>query len=244
VGNLAIAEMALGRFDAALSLLGELVTRARERGDNAALVVYLGNFGEACRGCQDWDAALAAHQEALDLCDRHAIRSRRATKLLNIAAIHHAQGQLQNAARGFEAALKEAREGGDRSNEAATLLARAALQLERADPDGARKDLLDAMELALTMESDDLQLRSAALYGEWLRAQGDETGIAWLAWSLRQAGLYAVERVVTRARVLRRGVDARSLEPGDLPPGCVEGSGPREVALVARRKLTDGAAGP
>lgn len=237
VGNLAIAEMALGRFDAALNLLGELVARARERGDHAALVVYLGNFGEACRGRGDWDAALAAHREALDLCDRHAIRSRRVTKLLNIAAIHHAQGQLQEAARGFEAALKEAREGGERSNEAATLLARAALRLERADAEGARKDLVDAVGLALAMESDDLQLRSAALYGEWLHGHGDAGGIAWIAWSLAQPGLYAVEREVTRARVIRRGVDAGALEPGGVPPGCAAGAGPRDVALVASRGL-------
>jgi tetratricopeptide (TPR) repeat protein/DNA-binding SARP family transcriptional activator len=232
LGNLAVTELALGRFEAALNIFGELITRSRARGETGGLIVYLGNAGEAHRGRGDWPAALAANQEALALCDRYGVRSRRVTKLLNLATVQHALGRLDAAEAGLGEALAEARSTGDRSNEAASLLARAALRIDHGDAHGPRADLAAALDIALSMDSADLQVRCALVFGEWQQASGAaETGRGWLQWALSQSPLYAVERAMALHRLARRGAASSEFAGSARSPGFEVPPSPRDAAL-------------
>jgi DNA-binding SARP family transcriptional activator len=232
LGNLAITELALGCFEAALVIFGELIARSRARGETGGLIVYLGNAGEAHRGRGDWAAALAANQEALALCDRYGVRSRRVTKLLNLATVQHALGRLDAAESGLGDALAEARSSGDRSNEAASLLARATLRIDSGNGAGLRADLAAALDLALSMDSADLQVRCALVFGEWQHAGGDaETGRGWLQWALAQPPLYAVERAMALHRLARRGAASDEFAGPPTLAGFEVPSSPRDAAL-------------
>lgn len=239
LGNLAIAELALGRFEPAAALFDELVSRGRARGEASALIVYLGNAGEARRGLGDWAGARAAHAEALALCDRHGVRSRRVTKLLNLAAIDHAEGRLTEAAQGLEAAMAEAQAGGDRSNEGACWLSRAALRIDRGEPEAATGDLIAGLQLALDIDSEDLMLRAALVHGECCLARGHRAeGRAWVAWALAQPALYAVERVAATQRLRRRG-----LEPDASWRGAAPAASAADAARVIVQALQPAARG-
>jgi predicted ATPase/DNA-binding SARP family transcriptional activator len=238
LGNLAIAEMALGRFQAALLIYLDLIERSRSRTEIFGLTVYLGNAGEVHRGMRDWPAALAAHREALTLCDEHGVLSGRMTKLLNIATVEHAAGRLETAAAGLENALVEARATGDRSTEACSLLARATLCIDRAEGDGTRADLAAALEVALALDSADLQARCALVYGEWCHAAGDhQTGRNWIAWALAQPQLYAVERAMALHRLEKRGIAETEVLSVPALPEFNAPASPRDAALQLARLL-------
>lgn len=152
VASLATCCQVLTQFDAAIQYYEEAVEIARDSGDRAAEVTYIGNLGRLYRNLGYIDKALESSKQALAFAQEQGNRQAEGVWSDRLGLAYAILGRLEEAAALYDRAISIAREVHDRQTEGAAL---SNLGLVRQDQGRVEEEECFAKSLAIAREIGD-----------------------------------------------------------------------------------------
>lgn len=157
-GNLAMAEVRLGRLAEAVVLATDALARLRRLGRDADVARLLNNLGDMQLQLEDNAAAERSLQESLQLCERLGLQGVMGLVLTNLSNGAEARGDLAGAMAYIRRALPALEQAGDRVYAAAARQSLASIELRLGHLDAAQHEIAAAMREALHVDHRLLQL--------------------------------------------------------------------------------------
>ena len=210
LGNLALVEKALGRYDESLRLAMQSLVQYRRLGNVAGEALCLSQLGTLQMDRGEHDAAATHFKAGLDLCDRHGLVSTRGFILANLTELAMKAGDTDTAESYGHRALEVAALIHNRANVCWLELQFVRIALRRGDPAAARNHLRTSLDIAMAIGRPSLQLAGVCCFAEILVAQGErDCARRVLAFAAGHPSMIPQERDDARERLAKWGaVDA------------------------------------
>ena len=206
LGNLALVEKAMGRYDESQRMSVQSMEQYRRLGDVAGEAVCLGNLGTLHMDRGDNESAAVYLKSGLELCDRHGLVSSRGLILANLTELALKTGDLDMAEAHGRRAFEVAQLTGNRAVESWLRLQFSRIALRRDDLTGARTELRASVEIAIAIGRPSHKLAGVFCFAEILEAQGEpDCARAALAFAAAHPSLTVLGRDEIRERLAQWG---------------------------------------
>lgn len=231
-GNLALADEALGQYEAALDAYRLAVNLHREMGRVSGVATNLNNMANLLRILERSREMLAPLHEALELCTTHGLDATLPFILVTLGLAHDDLGEGETAGAWFERALTEARAHGEANIEASALLGQARLDASAGNFEAAWKKARSALSIAERLKSVKLQIDCVLSLGEILVFEGRfEQGAPLIEWSVLQPEMHQADAHAAKRR--NAAAILRSNASGSAASALTERSGIHDALAVA-----------
>lgn len=191
--RLALARRYQGRLDEALRLYGEVLGYERRLGRAVGVVRTLSDVGRVWTDLRRHEEAEALFREGLDLVERHDLSYERAFMWEGLAQCSYLRGDLEQAQRRAETAVRCSEAAGDEMGLAVQFGELAKILVARGEPHRARTQLRRALTIAWDKHEKPELFK---LFVTWATlADGDPAlSATLLSWVVRHPGAQEVSR--------------------------------------------------
>lgn len=181
LAQLAIAERALGDYDAAMQKQHAALAIQREIGDQPGIGARLNNIGNLHRSRYEWGPARRHFEAGLEHCRAWGLAQLALTLRLNLGFALIELGEMEAARGHMLAVIDGLRESGQARLELAVELGLARIHIAQREFGAVPPRLRRVLQLARLKAFDNFPVVAASVHAEWLAAQGER---------LRAAGIW------------------------------------------------------